>query len=49
MRALGVLGLLALAACGGPPIDPALISQPDELRVGSGLLTGPSGIFTRSF
>lgn len=49
MRIAGLLALLALAACNTTPIDASLITQPDELRRGGGLLTGPTGEFSRSF
>lgn len=34
-----------LAACTGEPIDPALVSRPDEMQAGPGLLTGPDGTY----
>ncbi len=46
MRAVVIaLGMLIIAACSGPPIDPSLIEKRDELPEGRGLLSGDDGAF----
>lgn len=51
MLALVTLAVLALAACNGTgrPIDASLIERPDEIRPGSGFLSGEDGGFELSF
>ncbi len=46
LRLIGITAVLALAACGtGEPIDPDLISKPDEIHPGPGVFSGEDGAF----
>ena len=46
LRLVGVTAILALAACGtGEPIDPDMISKPDEMQPGPGVFSGEDGEF----
>ncbi|WP_158275515.1 hypothetical protein [Maritimibacter sp. 55A14] len=48
IRALAILALLGLAAC-GDPIDPDNVARVDEIPPGSGLLTKEEGAFVKEF
>jgi hypothetical protein len=46
---ISLTAMLTLVACNTTPIDASLIDQPDELRQGGGILSGPSGNFSKTF